>query len=159
MGRGRKALGLAGWLLVVFASVLPGSQFPPGLWYERLEKPEWTPPDEVFGPVWTILYFLSAVAAWLVWERRGFDQAGVALSLFLVQLVLNALWPIFFFGLQSTGGALVDILLLWIVLAATVIVFFAERRVAGLLMTPYLAWVTFATALNYTIWIMNPLGR
>lgn len=147
--------GLIGWLLVVFLAAAIGSQATPGPWYDALQKPEWTPPGWIFGPVWTLLYIMMAVAAWLVWRRWGFDGARVALGLFLVQLVLNALWSVLFFGLESPGAALVDIALLWFALLATVALFLRLHLVAGLLLVPYLAWVSFAAALNASIWMMN----
>ncbi|MEX0979986.1 MAG: TspO/MBR family protein [Gemmatimonadota bacterium] len=154
--RTREWLGLVGWLAVVAVAAVFGSQFTPGSWYDELTKPEWTPPGRVFGPVWTVLYVAMAVAAWLVWQRRDFDGARLALGLFLVQLVLNALWSALFFGMESPGAGLVDIALLWITLLATVVLFFRMHLVAGFLLVPYLAWVSFAAALNLSIWMLNP---
>jgi translocator protein len=153
--RARGWLGLVGWLAVVAVAAVFGSQFTPGSWYDALTKPEWTPPGRVFGPVWTVLYIAMAVAAWLVWQRRGFDGARLALGLFLVQLALNALWSALFFGMESPGAGLVDIVLLWITLLATVVLFFRVHLVAGFLLVPYLAWVSFAAALNLSIWMLN----
>jgi translocator protein len=147
--------GLAGWLLVCFAAAAIGGQFTPGVWYDRLAKPEWTPPDWLFGPVWTVLYAMMAVAAWLVWRRTGFAEGRWALGLFALQLVLNAGWSAIFFGLQRPGLALAEILLLWVVILATLIAFWRVRPLAGALLVPYLAWVSTATALNFEIWRMN----
>lgn len=124
-------------------------------WYGGLAKPAWTPPDWVFGPVWTLLYAMMAVAAWLVWRRAGWDGARAALVLYFVQLGLNFLWSPLFFGLRSPGLGLVDIAALVCVLAATVIAFLRVDRLAGWLMAPYLAWVGYAAALNAAIWIAN----
>ena len=124
-------------------------------WYAKLAKPFWTPPDLVFGPVWSALYLGMAIAAWLVWRQRGVAGALGPLPLFGVQLLLNTAWSWLFFGLHSPGTAFVDILLLWTAIAATMIVFWCRSTVAGLLFVPYLAWVTFASFLNFGIWRLN----
>ena len=125
-------------------------------WYAAIEKPGFTPPSWVFGPVWTILYLLMGVAAFLVW-RRGLDRrvARVALVWFLVQLVLNASWTPVFFGLHRIGLALLVILLLWAAIVVTLYHFLRVSRVAGLLLVPYLLWVSFAAVLNASIWHLN----
>lgn len=125
-------------------------------WYPTLVKPSFTPPGWVFGPVWTVLYALMGIAAFLVW-RRGPRRARVrsALVAFGVQLLLNAGWSFAFFGARSPALGLVVILLLWGVLAWTVDRFFRLRRVAGWLLVPYLVWVTYALALNASIWGLN----
>jgi tryptophan-rich sensory protein len=124
-------------------------------WYPTLAKPSWTPPDVVFAPVWTVLYVMMAVAAWLVWREAGRGGRRVALALFAIQLALNCAWSFLFFGMRSTGGGLVDIALLFAAIAATVLAFRRVRPAAALLMLPYLAWVGYATALNVAIWRMN----
>ena len=124
-------------------------------WHAKLVKPTWTPPDSVFGPVWSALYLGMAIAAWLVWRQRGLAGALGPLPLFGVQLLLNTAWSWLFFGLHSPGAAFVDILLLWTAIAATMIVFWCRSTVAGLLFVPYLAWVTFASFLNFGIWRLN----
>ena len=101
----RSWLGLMGWLSLTFAAAVFGGQFTPGPWYAQLAKPGITPPAWVFGPVWTALYAMMAVAAWLVWKQRGFAGASLALTLFIVQLALNALWSWIFFGLHNPGLA------------------------------------------------------
>ncbi len=128
-------------------------------WYATLAKPSWTPPNWVFGPVWTALYIAMAVAAWLVWRQKGWAGARVPLALFAVQLVLNVAWSWLFFGLKSPGLGLIEIVLLWIAIAGTLAVFWRRSVVAGLLLAPYLAWVTFAAALNYSIWQLNAQQR
>jgi translocator protein len=150
----KRWLALAGWVVLPLLAGAFGSQFQPGAWYAQLEKPAWNPPSWVFGPVWTVLYILMGVAAWLVWDRhRG--AAKVALTLFVVQLVFNAAWSWLFFGLQSPGLAFGGIVVLWLLLLATTAAFWRERTVAGVLLLPYVAWVTFAMALNFAIWRLN----
>jgi translocator protein len=150
----RKWVGLGGWILLPLLAGAFGSLFQPGQWFAELAKPTWNPPSWVFGPVWTTLYILMGVAAWLVW-RRGGPIARGALTLFVVQLVFNAAWSWLFFGLQSPGLAFLDIILLWLLIIVTTIAFWRVRMAAGVLLLPYLAWVTFATALNFAIWRMN----
>lgn len=125
-------------------------------WYPTLVKPSFTPPGWVFGPVWTFLYALMGIAAFLVW-RRGFRYARVrsALTAFGVQLLLNGGWSFAFFGARSPALGLVVILFLWGTLAWTVDRFFRIRRVAGWLLVPYMAWVSYALVLNASIWAMN----
>ena len=150
-----KVLGLVGWLVGSLAAGWIGSRYMPGEWYEALAKPGWTPPDAVFAPVWSVLYVLMAVAAWLVWSRAGFAGAGVALSLFIVQLVLNALWSYLFFGARRPDLAFLEVILLWAVILLVTVLFWRETRIAGVLMVPYLAWVGFASCLNFALWQMN----
>jgi translocator protein len=147
-------LGLAFWLALPLLAGAFGSQFQPGAWYAALEKPPWNPPSWVFGPVWTVLYILMGVAAWLVWDRyRG--AAKVALGVFVVQVIFNALWSYFFFGAQAPGLAFGWIVLLWLLIVATLVLFWRARTVAGVLLLPYLAWVSFATVLNFALWQLN----
>ncbi len=152
----RSALALAGWLLACFAAAAMGGLFMPGEWYAALRKPAWNPPAWVFGPVWTALYTMMAVAAWLVWRRGGFAAQRRALALFLVQLALNAAWTPLFFGLRRPGLAFAEILLFWLALAATLLAFRPVSRGAAWLLAPYLAWVSFAAVLNFTLWRLNP---
>lgn len=152
---GRKALGLAGWLLLCFAAAAFGSLFMPGEWYAQLNKPTWNPPNWIFGPVWTALYTMMAIAAWLVWRRGGFAAQRLPLGLFLSQLFLNALWSPLFFGLHNPALALAEIVFLWLAILGTLLAFWKVHRGAGLLLVPYLAWVTFAAMLNFTLWQLN----
>ena len=142
-------VGLCLWVGLVGSLVtmpnLPG-------WYAGLAKPTWTPPDWLFGPVWTTLYCLMGVAAWLVWRRVGWSRP---LAWFAVQLLLNAVWSWLFFGLHSPFAGLIDIVLLWAAIAATVLAFWHVSRLAAILMLPYWAWVSYAVALNFAIWQMN----
>lgn len=125
-------------------------------WYPTLTKPTWTPPNSLFGPVWTALYIMMAFPAWLVWRKDArFAGVRAALILFFVQLALNFLWSFLFFGLRAPGLALIDIIALLFVLILTVWAFFQQSRWAGLIMLPYLAWVSFAAALNFAIWRLN----
>lgn len=124
-------------------------------WYPTIRKPSWTPPDWLFGPVWTLLFGLMAVSAWLVCCRASIREARWGLGLFLVQLVLNAGWSGLFFALRSSGIAFVEILVLWTAIAATIFLFARVSPVAAALLVPYLIWVTYATALNAAIWWMN----
>jgi tryptophan-rich sensory protein len=126
-------------------------------WYRTIEKPSWNPPDWIFGPVWTTLFVLMAIAAWLVWKPAGFKAPAAPLSLFAVQLVLNVAWSWIFFGLHQPGWAFIEIAVLWLTILATTVAFFRCSQVAGWLLVPYLAWVSFAAVLNFTIWRLNVL--
>ena len=125
-------------------------------WYPTLVKPAWNPPAWLFGPVWTVLYLAMAVAAWLVWRRAGWAGARLALTLFMVQLTLNAAWSIIFFGLRNPGAAVVEVMVLWAAILGTLVLFWQVSVPAGILFIPYLAWVSFATVLNFAIWRLNP---
>jgi benzodiazapine receptor len=135
-----------------FSAAAFGARFGPTAWYEQLTKPTLNPPNWVFGPVWTALYLMMAIAAWLVWRADGRTQP---LGLFAIQLSLNAVWSALFFGLHHPGWALVDIALLWVAVAATLASFWRSNTIAGCLLVPYLAWVTFASYLNFMIWRLN----
>jgi len=125
-------------------------------WYATLEKPAFNPPNWLFAPVWTLLYLLMGVAAFLVW-RKGLEnrQVRIALIVFLVQLVLNALWSVAFFGLESPLFGVVVIAALWVAILFTVLKFYRISLAASVLMWPYLLWVTFAAVLNVSIWLLN----
>jgi tryptophan-rich sensory protein len=127
----------------------------PGAWYASLAKPAWNPPDAIFAPMWTALYVLMAVAAWLVWRRAGFAGAGTALALFVIQLVLNALWSYLFFGLNRPDIAFLEIVILWLAILLVLVLFWREDWRAGALMIPYLVWVGFASCLNFALWRLN----
>jgi tryptophan-rich sensory protein len=124
-------------------------------WYPHLRRPEWTPPDWLFGPVWTALYLLMAMSAWLVWRGSNSGVRRFALILFGIQLVLNALWSVVFFGLRKIGPAFAEVLLLWMMLIATAVAFLPLSLLAAWLLIPYIAWVGFASYLNFRIWQMN----
>lgn len=125
-------------------------------WYASLTKPILNPPNWVFAPVWTILYFLMGVAAFLIW-RRGCRRKDVraALGIFFVQLILNSFWSFIFFGLHSPSGALVEIIFLWLFIFLTIAVFMRISKFAAVLLLPYILWVSFAAWLNYSIWQLN----
>jgi translocator protein len=142
-------------ILAAYSAAAIGGLFMPGEWYAQLAKPAWTPPDWVFGPVWTLLYTMMAVAAWLVWRQRGFAGTERAMTLYGAQLVLNAAWSWIFFGRQQIGVAAIEIVALWVVIAATIVAFWRIRPLAGALLVPYLVWVSFAAALNFAIWRLN----
>jgi tryptophan-rich sensory protein len=148
-------MALAGWLLVSFAAAALGAlaSADAGELYRQLERPAWAPPGWLFAPVWTVLYALMGVAAWLAWRRAGFAAAH---WLFLAQLAVNALWTWLFFAWRHGALAFVEILLLWALIAATVIAFYRIRPLAGALLLPYLAWVSFAAALTWAVWQRNP---
>lgn len=148
----RQALAFAGFVVATFCAPLAGMVSPPGEWYAALNKPEWHPPAWIFGPVWTLLYLLMAVAAWLVWKRDGWKRP---LLFYFVQLGLNAAWTPLFFGAHALGLALVEIVLLWAAILLTMRSFLRVNRTAGLMFAPYLAWVTFAAFLNFTLWRLN----
>ncbi len=151
--KSRRGLALVGFIVITFCAPLLSVGSMPDAWYAALQKPSWNPPAWVFGPAWTLLYTLMAVAAWLVWKRVGF---GKPLTLYFVQLALNAAWTPIFFGAHQLGWALFEIVLLWIAILATLLSFRRVNRAAGWLFVPYLAWVTFAMTLNYTLWKLNP---
>jgi benzodiazapine receptor len=152
----RAALGLAVFAFVVIVvAAVGGLAASAAAQYQALEQPTWAPPAAVFGPVWTVLYAMIAVAGWLVWRRRGVAGARPALIVYAVQLVLNALWTPLFFGLGAIAVAFADICLLWIAVATTIALFSRHSRPAAGLLVPYLAWVTFAAALNGAIWQLN----
>jgi len=158
---GKRWGALAVFLIVCVAGgALGGIVTVPAIdgWYRTIQKPAWTPPDGLFGPVWTVLYVTIAIAGWLVWRHRSAPGGGAAMTLWCVQLALNLAWSPLFFGLRSPGLGLVDIVLLW---AAIVAFLWAARRIApaaALLLVPYLAWVSFATALNLAIFRLNAVG-
>jgi len=124
-------------------------------WYPQLRRPEWTPPNWLFGPVWTTLYLMMALSAWLAWRGSNSGVPRFALILFGIQLVLNALWSVIFFGLRKIGPAFAEVLLLWMMLIATAVSFLPLSLLAAWLLIPYIAWVGFASYLNYRIWQMN----
>jgi len=161
MSSTRAGVGLVVFLAICFGAAALGSAFTtPAIagWYAALKKPPWTPPNWVFGPVWSLLYLMMAAAAWAVWRRGGLASAAVPLTLFGVQLALNVTWSALFFALKTPGAAFVEIVALWCLIFATLIAFWRTTAVAGILMAPYLAWVTFAAALNFAVWRINAAG-
>jgi benzodiazapine receptor len=158
-GKGLDIFKLVISLLVCQAAGFIGAIFTrPAIstWYAELSKPRFTPPDWVFEPVWIALYLLIGIAAFLVW-RRGFHHQVVrrGLAFFGAQLILNALWPFFFFGLKSPLAGLIEISILGIAVILTVHRFLRVSRTPGLLLVPYFLWIAFATGLNLSIWWLN----
>jgi tryptophan-rich sensory protein len=152
------ALALVGFVAAgLVAGAVGGLATAAGLrdWYPALDKPSWNPPGWVFGPVWSVLYVLIGVAAWLVWRERADAAVGVALGVWALQLVLNSVWPWLFFGLHLPGWAFAEILVLWAAIAATIVLFRDASPAAAWLLVPYLAWVSFAALLNGAIWRLN----
>lgn len=157
----KETLGLLLAILLCYgAAALGALATRPGLasWYTTLRKPWWNPPDWVFGPVWSILYAMMAVAAWDVWRRAGFEAARGKLGLFALQLGLNVAWSCLFFMLRLPGLAFCEIVLLWWAILMTILAFRGTSRLAAGLMVPYWLWVTFATLLNFFIWWLNLPG-
>jgi benzodiazapine receptor len=150
--------GLAGWLAASFAAAAVGAYASANAaqFYGALVRPSWAPPAWLFGPVWSILFLLMGIAAWLVWRKHGFRAAPVALGLFVVQLLANALWTWLFFVWQRGALALAEIVLLWLLIAATYFAFRPLHRAAAVLLLPYLLWVSFAAALTLSLWQLNP---
>lgn len=156
--KNKQTVGFVAWLAVSFIAAAIGSaaSIRAAPFYTQFVRPDWAPPSDLFGPVWTILYLLMGIAAWLVWRVGGFHAARTALTLFLVQLAVNALWSWLFFGWHLGSVAFADIVLLWVLIVATLVAFWRVRPLAGALLIPYLMWVSFASALNYSVWQLNP---
>jgi tryptophan-rich sensory protein len=155
---GARATALAASVILCLAVAWAGSAVTiPAVqgWYQTLHHPAITPPDGLFAPVWTMLYLMMAVAGWRAWEREGFGRRSPALWLFLLQLALNGLWSVMFFGWHWIGGAVLEIAVLWLAIATTTRHFARLDRVAFGLMLPYLAWVSFAAVLNLAFWVTN----
>jgi len=154
----QKILPLIGFILITFIAAFIGSLFTtPSItsWYRNLNKPSFAPPNFLFAPVWTILFFLMAIAAFLVWQNKNNSQAKKALIFYFVQLAFNSLWSIIFFGLHNPGVAFLEIIILWLLILLTLIKFYKIQKIAGLLLVPYLLWVSFASFLNLFVWLLN----
>ncbi|QDL39590.1 tryptophan-rich sensory protein [Rhodoferax sediminis] len=149
-------LGLVAWLVLSFVAAGVGAiaSVEAASFYAQLMRPSWAPPASVFGPVWSVLYALMGVAAWLVWRERGATRE--ALTLFVAQLAANALWSWLFFAWHQGALASAEVLVLLLLIAATIVAFWRIRRLAAVLMLPYLVWVSFASALTWSIWQSNP---
>jgi tryptophan-rich sensory protein len=126
-------------------------------WYAALSKPSWSPPNWLFGPVWTTLYILMGISLYLVWSK-GLDRRDVrfAILIFGVQLLLNMLWSVVFFSYHALFGSFILILILWISILANIIAFYVISKPAGILLVPYIVWVSIASYLNYSVYILNP---
>ena len=151
-------LALIGWLLASLVTGGIGALATRNAreFYAGLARPRWAPPGSVFGPVWTALYLMMGVAAWLVWRRAGWAGATGALSLYLAQLVCNAAWSWLFFAWRRGAWAFADVVLLVGLIVATVVAFARVHQLAAVLLVPYLGWVVFATALTHALWRANP---
>jgi tryptophan-rich sensory protein len=145
-------------IILVFLTAFIGSSFTtPSIasWYQYLKKPSFAPPNWLFGPAWTLFYFLMAVAAFLVWREKENKNIKPALLIYLIHLVFNAFWSIIFFGLKNLSLAFFEIIILWILILITIIKFYKIKPLAGFLLIPYILWVTFASILNFAIWMLN----
>jgi tryptophan-rich sensory protein len=154
-----KWIVLLGWLLICYAVAVQGGRWTSAElrdWYLGLNKPRFSPPNWVFGPAWTVLYTLMAIAAWQVWLLPPSSLRTKALLLFFVQLGLNLLWTWFFFREHDIANALADISLLWIAIGAEIAIFWQIRPLAAWLLAPYWAWVSFAVVVNFAYWRLNP---
>jgi translocator protein len=153
---------LAGFVGLALAVGLLGAVFSPGLsasattWYAMLAKPEWLPPRNWFAPVWITLYVLMGIAAWIIWRERYHRGRTAAIGAYVVQLLLNALWPALFFGLKNIGAGLFVIVALWLAIGWTIREFARVKGTAAWVLAPYFVWVTIAVAMNLAIWKLNP---
>lgn len=153
------ALSLIVFAALNVATASSGAMFRPGEWYANLRKPTWTPPNIAFPIVWTVLFCAIAVSGWLVWEAAGL-AAWPALALYVIHLVVNAVWSFLFFGLKRLDWAMVEVIGLWAIIAAVIVAFAPFSLLAALLLVPYLVWVTIAAVLNYRLLQMNgPRGE
>jgi translocator protein len=157
--KSKQVLGLILWLLITFFAAGIGTiaSLKAGIFYQQLIRPEWAPPSWLFAPVWTILYLLMGIDAWLVWRVKGFRAARISLSLYIIQLAVNALWTWLFFVWRQGQISFIEIIILWILILCTLIAFWQVRMINGILLIPYLAWVSFASVLTYVTWKLNPL--
>lgn len=150
--------GLLVWLALAYVTATVGAiaSVDAREFYAQFTQPAWAPPGWVFAPVWASLYTMMGIAAWLVWKQCGFVGAATALTLFCIQLAINALWSWLFFAWHLGALAFVDVLLLWALIVATVVTFWRVSHLAAILLLPYLAWVTFASVLTFSVWQLNP---
>ena len=153
-----QTIGLITWLAIVFVAAAIGAaaSVEASSFYAQLTRPAWAPPASAFGPVWSVLYLLMGIAAWLVWRERDVSNVRAALMLFVAQLCVNALWSWLFFAWRNGAFAFAEVLVLLALIAATIVVFWRITRLASVLMLPYLAWVCLASALTWSVWQSNP---
>lgn len=151
-------VGLVCWILFTFLAAISGAVTAQAAaaFYGQLDKPRWAPPAWAFGPAWSVLYPMMAVAAWTIWRDYGFRGARGPLIMYAIQLALNAAWSWFFFVRRRGAEALVEVVLMWIAIAITLVAFWRLHTSAGILFVPYILWVSFATALTYSVWRRNP---
>jgi benzodiazapine receptor len=158
LGSVRQGVFLTGFIVLCLAAGGVGAFLTApavSTWYRLITKPSWTPPDWVFGPVWTTLYIMMGCAGWLIWRSEDSPRRRPALLIWALQLALNFLWSPLFFGFHAVGLALIDIYLLWLLIGRFLVTVWTLSRPAAFLFMPYWAWVTYATALNLGIWILN----
>ncbi len=149
----RRYLSLIVFLVITTLVASVAGAFTPGEWYAGLAKPPWTPPNWLFGPVWSLIYLLIAIAGWLVWRSKGL---GIGLLFWFVQLGLNGLWSYWMFGENRIDYAMFDIAAMWLAIVGFILTSWRTSKLAALLFVPYFAWVSFAAALNFAIWQFNP---
>jgi len=155
----QQIVGLVTWSVICFVTAAIGAvaSIQAQSFYAELNQPSWAPPGWLFGPVWSVLYLMMAIAAWLVWRKGGFKFNRLALTVFVGQLVFNGLWSWLFFAWRLGSFAFVDIVWLWVLIVITVSMFWRVDKIAGVLMLPYLLWVSFAAFLNLAVWQLNPM--
>lgn len=153
-----QVVGLIGWIGLTFVAAFIGTiaSVEAGTFYAQLIRPVWAPPASAFAPVWTTLYLLMSIAAWLVWRERSASRLGTALVLFIIQLCANALWSWLFFVWRNGAFAFAEVLILLALIAVTTVAFWRILRLAGILMLPYFAWVCLASTLTWYVWQNNP---
>lgn len=158
LSKRQQTTSLIGWLAITFGVAALGAVASAGAsaFYAQLTQPDWAPPGWVFGPVWTVLYALMGISAWLVWRRGGWADNRLALGMFLIHLLPNALWSWLFFAWRLGPWAFADILLLLALIGMTIALFWRVSAFAAALLVPYLVWVAFAAVLNYSVWQLNP---
>lgn len=147
---------LMGFVGVCVLAASSGALFPPGKWYDSLQKPAWRPPNWLFGPAWLVLFAMIAVSGWLVWTTASPDERLLPMTVYGVQLLLNAIWSGIFFGMRRMKLALLEMSFLWMSIAVNIAVFWPVHKGAALMLVPYLAWVAFAFMLNRAIVQLNP---
>ncbi|MBU2581910.1 MAG: tryptophan-rich sensory protein [Alphaproteobacteria bacterium] len=148
----RRYISLIVFLLLTTLVASFAGAFMPGEWYQGLQKPDWTPPNWLFGPVWSVLYLFIAIAGWLVWRAKGL---GLALLIWFIQLGLNGAWSYLMFGEHDISSAMIDLGLMWVAIVAFMVTSWRLSRLAVILFVPYLIWVSFAGALNFALLQLN----
>jgi tryptophan-rich sensory protein len=160
MNRTKQIRGLVFWIIVTFAAAAIGSvaSMQAKSFYSMLARPSWAPPAWMFGPVWTFLYALMALDAWMLWrDNGGFRGAEKPIAAYIIQLAVNSLWTWLFFVWKQGAWSFAGIIILWGLLLVTMILFWRRKPLYGMLLLPYLAWVSFAAFLTWMVWQLNPL--
>lgn len=157
--KGNEIMKLAISIIICLAAGFIGSIFTNRsipIWYESLKKPSFNPPGWLFGPVWTALFILMGISLFLIWQKGlHYNGVKIALIVFGIQLILNILWSILFFGLRAPQAAFIEIIILWILILITILTFYPISKIAALLLLPYILWVSFASILNFSLWRLN----